>query len=139
MNAMLSAEEITRRESTGSMRLWFGVLAAPIAWVVQLLVNYSLEEWFACAPSTEAEGEILGLSVGSLALLVTTVLAAVAVVGLLVSLGCRRALAKEDALPGIQRARWMAVAGIFNSILYLALIVASYGPPLLLGVCETSP
>ena len=139
MNAEAHVREITRREAAGSARLWFGVLAAPIAWTLQLLATYSLEEWFACAPSTRAEGEVLGMSVGAVASLITTALAAVAVAGLLVSLGCRRALRRSAESDVDQRARWMALAGIFNSVLYLGIIVVSYGPPLLLDVCETSP
>lgn len=139
MNAEAHVREITRREAAGSARLWFGVLAAPIAWTLQLLATYSLEEWFACAPSTHAEGEVLGMSVGAVASLITTALAAVAVAGLFVSLGCRRALRRSAESDVDQRARWMALAGIFNSVLYLGIIVVSYGPPLLLDVCETSP
>ena len=139
MNAEAHVRDISRREGRGSWRLWFGVLAAPIAWTLQLLVNYSLEEWFACAPSTTAEGEVVGLSVGTAAIVVTSVLAAVSLAGLFVSLGCRRALRDSGAGETDQRARWMALAGVFNSILYLAIIVASYGPPLVLDVCETSP
>lgn len=139
MNAEAHVREITRREAGGSARLWFGVLAAPIAWTLQLLATYSLEEWFACAPSTRAEGEVLGMSVDGMALSITTVLAGIAVAGLLVSLGCRRALRRSGASDVDQRARWMALAGIFNSVLYLVIILVSYGPPVLLDVCETSP
>jgi len=139
MNVHALVEEITRRESTGSWRLWFGLLAAPIAWVVQLLVTYSLEEWFACSPSTRAEGEVLGMSVDAVAFAVTSVLAGLALAGLLVSLGCRRALRASEDRDVDQRARWMALAGVFNSVLYLAIIVVSYGPPALLDVCRTSP
>lgn len=139
MSVDLRAEEITRRESTGSWRLWFGLLAAPIAWTIELILNYSLEEWFACAPSTRDEGRVLGLSVDTVAVVVTSVLAAVALAGLLVSLACRRALRETKDGDVGQRARWMALAGIFNSALYLVIILVSYGPPALLDVCRTSP
>ena len=139
MSAHAQAERISRRESVGSWRLWFGVLAAPIAWVVELLANYSLEEWFACAPSTRSRGEVMGLGVDTVALIITSVLAAVAVAGLLVSLGCRRALRASTEGNTDQRARWMALAGIFNSALYLVIILVSFGPPVLLDVCRTSP
>ena len=55
--------DITRRESRGSRALWFGVLGSPVAWLGHLLLNYSLEEWFACSPATTDRGEILGFSV----------------------------------------------------------------------------
>ena len=139
MSAQTQAERITSAESAGSWRLWFGLLAAPIAWTLELIVNYSLEEWFACAPSTRARGEVLGFSVGTVALVVTSALAGIALAGLLVSLGCRRALRASGGGDADQRARWMALAGIFNSILYLVIILVSYGPPALLDVCRTSP
>lgn len=139
MSAQTQAERITRAESVGSWRLWFGLLAAPIAWTLELIVNYSLEEWFACAPSTQARGEVLGLGVDTVALVVTSALAGIALAGLLVSLGCRRALRTSGEGDVDQRARWMALAGIFNSVLYLVIILVSYGPPALLDVCRTSP
>jgi hypothetical protein len=139
MSVDVRAEEITSRERAGSWRLWFGLLAAPIAWTIELIVNYSLEEWFACAPSTRDEGRVLGLSVDTVAVLITSVLAAVALAGLLVSLACRRGLQETDDGHIDQRARWMALAGIFNSVLYLVIILVSFGPPALLDACRTSP
>ena len=135
-----SAAQITRRESVGSWALWFATLAPPAAWATQLIVNYSLEEWFACAPSTQERGEILGLGVRPVALVVTTALAALAVAGLLVAFSClRRLRAVDDPSGTTERARWMAIAGVFNGILYGIIILASYGPPLLLDTCTSPP
>ena len=122
-----------------SALLWFGVLGAPAAWALQLTLNYSLEEWFACAPSTTATGEVFGYGVPTVALVVSSILGAVAVAAGLVSLSCYRKIANGDADEISTRARWMALAGIMNSVLYLIIIVASFGPPLLLDVCEVSP
>jgi hypothetical protein len=55
--------DITRQESRGSTALWFAVLGSPLAWGGHLLLNYSLEEWFACSPSATDRGEILGFTV----------------------------------------------------------------------------
>ena len=122
----------------GSTALWFGVLGGPVAWSTQLIVNYSLEEWFACAPSTTARGEVLGLQVPTAALIVSGTLAMIAVAAGAVSyLGYRRIRANGDEVT--TRIRWMALAGIMNSVLYLIVILASFGPPLLLDVCEVSP
>ena len=136
-----SAAQITREETTGSWALWFATLAPPAAWAAQLIVNYSLEEWFACAPATEERGEILGLGVPTVALVVTTALAALAAAGLLVAISCLRKLraAGGDAPGTIERARWMALAGIFNGVLYGIIILASYGPPLILDTCTSPP
>lgn len=116
--------------------LWFGLLGAPSAWAIQLTLNYSLEEWFACAPSTTDVGRVLGASVPTVALIVSGVLGMVAVLAGLASLSCYR---RFTSTSGSTRELWMARAGIMNSILYLVIIVASFGPPLLLDVCRVSP
>lgn len=138
MTVESSVTEISKRESRGSFLLWFGALAPPTAWALQLIINYSLEEWFACAPSTTESGEVLGLSVDAVALLVTTVLVAVSLAGLFVAFRCYRAIDPSTG-DSMERARWMALAGIFNGILYTIIIVASYGVPLLLDSCRTTP
>ena len=121
-----------------SAALWFGVLGGPVAWTTQLVVNYSLEEWFACAPSTTAPGEVVGLEVPSAALIVSGLLTVVAVAAGIVSfVGYRNIRANGDEVA--TREKWMALAGIMNSVLYLIVILASFGPPLLLDVCAVSP
>ena len=122
----------------GSWLLWFGALGAPAAWTVQLLLNYSLEEWFACSPSATRKGEVVGLQVPTAALLTSGALMAVAVVAGLVSVSCYRKIG-DGSNEVTSRAKWMALAGIMNSVLYLIVILASFGPPLLLDICETSP
>jgi hypothetical protein len=137
MSSHETVEAITRRESRGSIRLWFGLLAPPTAWATQLIVNYSLEEWFACSSSSSDSGSVLGVSVGSIALVTTSVLLAISLLGLAISFGCYRRSQDTDEVSS--RARWMALAGILNGILYTILIVASYGVPLILESCRTTP
>ena len=139
MSVENSLRDVTRREARGSFLLWFGLLAPPAAWAGQLMVNYSLEEWFACAPSTQERGEVVGLSVDAFALTVTTALVLLAVAGLLVALACHRRLRPSDDSNASIRARWMARAGILNGILYTVIIVASYGVPVMLETCRTTP
>lgn len=135
-----AAEAVTRREGRGSVLLWFAVLGAPAAWAAQLLVNYSLEEWFACAPAVTAEGRVIGVAVPTFALVVTIGLTLLATSAGSVALSCLRRIQAHDGDTHVsQRARWMAIAGVMNSVLYLLLIVASFGPPLLLDVCRTTP
>ena len=122
-----------------SALLWFGMLGAPAAWTVQLMLTYSLEEWFACSPSATDRGEVVGLQVPTVALATSALLAAVAVVAGVVSVSCYRKIRDDSADESSGRAKWMALAGIMNSVLYLIVIVASFGPPLLLDVCEVSP
>jgi len=117
--------------------LWFSVLAAPIAWVFHLVIGYSLEEWFACSPSATDIGRVLGMSVSSVAIVITVLFGLVAIAGAAVGLRCLRTI-PEDA-PYSARARWMAIVGIMNSVLYLAIIVGGLGPALILQACEVSP
>ena len=121
-----------------SFWLWFGVLGAPAAWTIQLVATYSLEEWFACSPSTTSRGQILGRSVSTTAIAITVVLTLVALAAAAVSVALYRKLPATDGEVAV-RAKWMALAGVMNGVLYLILVVASFGPPLLLEVCETSP
>ncbi len=130
--------QITRRESSGSALLWFGLLGGPLAWTLELVVNYSLEEWFACSPATTSPGLVLGIGVRNFALVVTGALAAVTVLAGAVSIKCYRGTGPPNG-SSAGRAGWMALAGIMNSVLYLILIVASFAPPAILGVCESSP
>ena len=131
-------EEITRREGQGSLLLWFGALGGPAAWAIQLGLNYSFEEWFACSPATSDAGLVLGYRVPLVALTVTGALALIAFLSGVVSVGCYRRITRADT-GSDGRARWMAVAGIMNSVLYFVIIVASFAPPLILRVCATSP
>lgn len=122
-----------------SRLLWFGALGGPAAWTVQLVLNYSLEEWFACSPSATTRGEVVGLQVPTAAVVTSAVLGAVAVLAGLVSFSCYRKIRNDPGDDVSSRAKWMALAGIMNSVLYLIVILASFGPPLLLDVCEVSP
>jgi hypothetical protein len=133
------AERISREEGRGSVLQWFAVLAAPAAWATQLIVNYSLEEFFACSPGVTTQGEILGVRVPMLALGITAVLAVVAFAAGIISIAFyrrTRSLGHDDTS---DRTRWMAVVGLMNSALYFLIMLASFVPPLIIGVCETSP
>ena len=136
---MSHATEITRREVSGSAALWFGLLAAPFAWMTQLVLNYSLEEWFACSPATTTGGEVLGMSVRTVAFAITIVLATLAAAGGLTAASCLKKLRFLDEGDTVERARWMSLAGVMNSILYFLITLASFGPPLILQVCESTP
>lgn len=133
-----AARDVSIREASGSWVLWFALLAGPIAWITQLVATYMLEEWFACSPGSETPGEILGVGVRSVALVVSSTLALVTVAAGLAGVACRRAAPHGDD-PTARRIQWMAIAGIMNSVLYLTLIVVSFAPPFMVAVCDTSP
>jgi hypothetical protein len=134
-----AAERISREEGRRSLLLWFAVLAGPTAWATQLIVNYSLEEFFACSPGVTTEGEILGIHVSVLALVVTGILALIAFAAGVVSVAFYRRTRSLGGDDTSERTRWMAIVGVMNSVLYFLIMLASFAPPLILGVCETSP
>jgi hypothetical protein len=123
--------------------LWFGVLAGPLLWVVQLYVNYQWEEVLACSPAATDRGVVLGIGVRAWVVMVNTVSTAVVLVALAGSLRCYRRTAPVEA-GGIrtthhhrQVAHWMALAGIANSVLFLLFIVVGYLPAIVLRPCQT--
>jgi hypothetical protein len=130
------ARAITRAETRGSALLWIGVLAGPLAWTAHLLVNYMLEEFISCTPGSRTQGEILGLGIESIILTVNVVLAAVALAGGVVAFKCLRGLDASPQNSG-SRARWMARAGIINSVIFLLIILVGFAPPFVLSVCRT--
>lgn len=140
-----AGEEISKDERRRSVALWFGVLGSPLAWVGHLGVNYSLEEWFACSESArDHEGEILGVGVKTISFGVNSAMVAVAVLSGLVALRCWRKLQAQDGDETggdqMERARWMAFAGIVEAALFLGIILLGYLPSLMIDhVCETTP
>jgi hypothetical protein len=136
-----AAEEISKDERRRSVALWFGVLGGPLAWVGHLGGNYSLEEWFACSESAHHQGEILGVGVKTVSLLLNSAMVAVAALSGLVAYGCWKKLQGQSGDEGdtLERARWMAFAGIVEGALFLGIILLGYVPLLTLDVCETTP
>ena len=134
-----SVREITRQESWGSLALWFAVLGSPVAWLGHLVVNYSLEEWFACAPSTTHRGEVLGLGVETFSVLFNSAMALVAAASGLTGLLAWRRLSRDTDGDTLDRARWMAFAGVVEGALFLSAILLGFAPPLVLETCTTTP
>jgi hypothetical protein len=131
---------ITATETKGSWRLWLAVLGSPLAWAGHLVVNYSLEEWFACSASAAQPGEILGFPLRTVALMVNSAMAVVAATSGLVAFSCWRQLRLEGGGDEqLDRARWMAFAGIIEAVLFLPIILLGFVPPLLLRPCEIAP
>jgi hypothetical protein len=131
--------DITRRESRGSAALWFGVLGSPVAWLGHLLLNYSLEEWFACSPATTDKGEILGFTVGQVSWTLNSLMALTAAAAGLISLASWRRLRRASDGDVLDRERWMAFAGMAEGVIFVGAILLGYLPPLLLDTCATSP
>ncbi len=134
-----ASEEISHDESRGSLALWFAVLGSPLAWGGHLLVNYSLEEVFACSSSAEDRGHVLGLSVDTFSLLFNSAMLALAVASGLVALACWRRLRTSADDERSERANWMAFAGVVEGCLFVGIIVLGYLPVLTLDTCKSTP
>ena len=128
-------EASSRAETPGSLALWFGLLAAPGAWSVQLFLGDQLFE-LGCAPGSSSPS-VEGIGLQTIVVAVTILGTLLAVAGALVSYRCWAKTKADDSSKG-QRAHWMAGAGVFVSALFLILIVQGYFPPLFLNVCESS-
>ncbi len=133
------ARTITAEEGRGSAALWFGVLGSPMAWAGHLFLNYSLEEWFACAPATTDRGEILGFGVRSVSLVLNSVMALLAAAAGLVALASWRRLRRVTDGDTVQRSQWMAFAGTVEGAVFLAMILLGYVPPVVLHTCASTP
>ena len=130
---------ISRDEGRRSLRLWFAVLGSPIAWTGHLGGNYSLEEWFACSKSAHEPGEILGIRVDTVSILLNTAMLAVAVLSGLVAYGCWKKLKGQGGDDTTDRSRWMAFAGMVEGALFTGIILLGYLPSFMIDICETTP
>lgn len=124
----------TRRGRDGSALLWAGVLTGPIAWSVQVIVGYGLEE-IACRPGSGGNRLILGAGVGPI--IVWTTVALMAITGLAGLLALRRLRHTPDVDEvGAQRARWMARAGLIVSGIFGFMLLLGLFGPFFFETCE---
>jgi hypothetical protein len=135
----VSAREVTRSETKGSWLLWFGVLAAPLAWTAQVIVAPDLAE-ILCYPGAaeSGQGNVYGLTLETFLLVFNAALTAVAAAGIVASLRCRRALRSHRDHTPAQRATWMALAGLLVSTLFLIAIAVGFIPLFFLESCTGS-
>lgn len=130
-----SAESVTKSETIGSAALWFGILAGPFAWGIQILIGYNLEE-IVCSESSSSQ-DLLGIGVETVILWLHVILLAITIAGVVVSFSCwRRARAGDGSVGG--RAAWMAVSGMMVSILFLIVIASGFFPTLFLDTCDAA-
>lgn len=123
---MSTPELITRRETRESARLWFGVLTGPIAWSLQLGVDWFLAEVVACSPHTDPMGEIGSVPLYAVTASLNAVLLAATAIALVVSWrDLQRIRQRGDETTG-RRAEWMARTGVINSSVFAVIIAASY-------------
>jgi hypothetical protein len=130
-------EAITRAETSSSFLLWYGLLAPPIVWAGQLLLDYGLDEGVACSPGARFSGMLFNVSIGTAVQIVNAVATVLTLLALFVSYRCYRRLQVSDNTVA-NRARWMAMAGMFNGTLFLLITVMKFAVPAFLSPCAHS-
>jgi hypothetical protein len=131
---------VSRAEARGSLLLWFGLLAGPVCWSLQMLLAPDLSEVL-CYPGARGSGlgEVLGIGLEPFLVALTAGLAVVSGLGGLAAWGCHRRIARAgDTTPG-RRAAWMARAGLLVSALFTLAIVVGFIPMIFLDSCGTAP
>jgi hypothetical protein len=133
---MSMASQASGRGGAGSAALWFGVLGGPAAWSLQVILGYGAEE-IACSPGSRSQ-ELAGIRIESFIFLVGVVLTLVTLAALLVSIRCFSVHRAGDPTTG-DRAKWMGIAGIMVSVLFLIAIANGFAPLLFLEECVFTP
>jgi hypothetical protein len=136
----MAVEETTRAETRQSFWLLFGVLAAPLAWLAQIVIAPDVAE-IVCLPGAEGtgRGEVYGLTLEAFLAILTAAFTVVGLAALAGSIRCLRVLRRAgDDTPG-RRATWMAYAGVLVSALFLLSIVVGFIPLFFVESCVTAP
>lgn len=113
--------------------LWFAVLGAPLAYVVQLGLGYWLAE-AECSPT----GGMWGISLAAWGIVVGSISAAIAAVAGLTALWLFRCAGDYNGAPPDGRTAFLGVIGMTVSSLFLALILISAAGILTYHVCNQS-
>lgn len=112
-----------------NLLMWFGVLGAPVAWVVQFLVSF----WFAEAACS---GPGRAAPVDTATAIVTGLAAAVAIGAALAALSVMRATKDQGDAPPPGRVHMLGVVGLTISPLFLMIIVFNAIGVLVLPECQ---
>lgn len=135
IDAANSERARVRRRNT-ALLLWIGFLVPLGAWMIQLFSLYMLEDFVSCTPGSLTPGVIFGIGVPALALSITAALGLLTIATGILSFRLWRKLGGPGAEDQLSAPRWMALAGVLNSILFASIILIKVAPPLILGVCE---
>jgi len=135
--------EDRRPAPVGLGQLWFGLLGGPVAWTLQLLVDYPLVAHY-CFPDAAKRLVPTIDSLHLLVIIVSVVALAVALAALFTALRSWRASGGDfgdervtlvEAAPPPGRVRFMALGGILASGLTIIGIVMHTGFILMLAPC----
>ena len=99
-----------------------------------VLLDFGLDESVACTPGARFSGMFFNVHVGTVVQIVNTVATVLTLLALFVSYRCYRRLKESDSTVA-NRARWMAIAGMFNGVLFLLITVMKFAVPAFLSPC----
>jgi hypothetical protein len=135
---------IPERSSAALGALWFGLLGGPVAWTLQLLVDYPLVAHY-CFPGAARRIVPTIDSLRLLILLTSAIALAVAVLALLTAMRSWRASGgvlddartdSTDEAPPVGRVRFMALGGMLASALTIVGIAFHGGFILTTALCR---
>lgn len=121
--------DVTR---VGEARLWFGVAAAPGAWLLNEAVGYVVASRL-CEPTLGSSGAVSAGTARVTNIVICTICLLVALAGLRVALGNWRTL--RGATNRSTHATFLSIGGTFSSAVF-AVAIAMFGmPALIVNVC----
>jgi len=134
---MSTQANIPESNGVSPKRLWFGFSGAAAAWVLAGLLDASLA-WFACMGKELGNGVFTTAGMRILLGFITFGLLAVATAGGIISFGNWRRLSETDQFieaEGRGRKQFMALVGVFISVLLGIGILWFSIPVYILGIC----
>ena len=116
---------------TAVTRLWFGILAGPVAWTLQLAISYPLAQ-LSCHAGYRSQHPLTLQVVAGAALMMIAFGALTA----WNALQAAPAPASTDGGRSIDRARFMAMLGLLFAALFTLVVIATAIPTWILHACE---
>lgn len=133
-----------RRGLVPLWKLWFGIFGGPVVWAIQLIVDYALVAHFCYPNDTPVASSSFG-GVRAVAIAVSVLCLVVAVAALFTALHSwsvtrhgHEGEHREVAEVGEGRARFMAVAGLLVSGIFIYGVLMNALPIVTLPVCILS-
>lgn len=130
MNAANDGADLKYLSAKGSFALWFGLLGAPAAWFVGMMIAYFTVPW-ACSHENTLPLHLIA-AIG----LVVTALAGVSALRIWRSSGREWS---DDVADRHDRSRFMAEMGMAGSLLFGLLILGIWAAIIILGPCVPLP
>jgi hypothetical protein len=131
---MSASEHTARAGASRAVLAWYGVLGAPLAWTVELLAGYGVQEAGCETGSTPTS---LSQNANSAIGAITVVMLLVALGGLVAAHATARALRAGEIPDPRGRVAFMARFGTIASLLFTLAIVLSGIPIFALESCHT--